>query len=144
MQIAKILDEKGRDCATVRPDATVATAVSLLAERRIGAVVVETLKGDIVGVFSERDLVKLLAKRGADALDLAVKEVMTAPVVTCRPHDRLDAVMAIMSQRRIRHIPVVDNDSLAGMISIGDLVVRRLNEKEAEAAVLLDLSRLHG
>jgi CBS domain-containing protein len=144
MQIAKILDEKGRDCATVRPDATVATAVSLLAERRIGAVVVETLKGDIVGVFSERDLVKLLAKRGADALDLAVKEVMTAPVVTCRPHDRLDAVMAIMSQRRIRHIPVVDNDSLAGMISIGDLVVRRLNEKEAVAAVLLDLSRLHG
>ena len=144
MLIEKILDQKGRDCATVRPTATVAAVVALLAERRIGAVVVEDLKGGIVGIFSERDLVKLLAKRGADALDLAVKEVMTAPVVTCRPHDRLDAVMAIMSQRRIRHIPVVDNDSLAGMISIGDLVVRRLNEKEAEAAVLLDLSRLHG
>jgi CBS domain-containing protein len=144
MLIEKILNEKGRDVATVRPEATVETAVSLLAERRIGAVVVESLRGEIVGIFSERDLVKPLAKRGSDALDLAVKDVMTSPVVTCRPHDRLDAVLAIMSRRRIRHMPVVDNNSLAGMISIGDLVVRRLNEKEAEAAVLLDLSRLHG
>jgi CBS domain-containing protein len=144
MLIEKILEEKGRACATVRPDATVATAVSLLAEHRIGAVVVEDLKGGIVGIFSERDLVKLLASRGPDALVVKVKEVMTSPVITCKTDDRLDAVMAIMSHRKIRHMPVVAGNALAGMISVRDLIRRRLDEKEAEAAMLLDLSRLHG
>ena len=144
MLIEKILDQKGRDCATVRPTATVAAVVTLLAERRIGAVVVEDLKGGIVGIFSERDLVKLLASRGAEALAVPVREVMTAPVITCHADDRLDAVMAIMSERRIRHMPVVANKSLAGMISIRDLIRHRLDEKETEAAVLLDISRFHG
>ncbi len=144
MLIEKILDQKGRDCATVRPEATVATAVSLLAERRVGAVVVEDLKGSVVGIFSERDLVKLLAARGADALIVRVREVMSRPVITCKPEDRLDAVMTIMSERRIRHMPVIANDALAGMISIRDLIRHRLSEKEQEAAVLLDISRSHG
>ncbi len=144
MLIEKILDRKGRACATVRPEATIAHVVSLLAERRVGAVVVENLKGGIVGIFSERDLVKLLASRGADALIVKVKEVMTSPVITCKPEDRIDAVMAIMSERRIRHMPVVSHNALAGMISIRDLIRDRLDEKENEAAVLLDISRLHG
>ena len=144
MLIEKILDQKGRDCATVRPNATIANVVAILAERRIGAVVVEDLKGGIVGIFSERDLVKLLASRGAEALTVPVKEVMTSPVITCKPDDRLEAVMAIMSQRRIRHMPVVTHNGLAGMISIRDMIRHRLDEKETEAAVLLDLARLHG
>ena len=144
MLIEKILEQKGRACATVRPDATVSTAVALLAERRIGAIVVEDLKGGIVGIFSERDLVKLLASRGPDALAIRVKEVMTTPVITCKPDDRVDAVMRVMSDRRIRHMPVIADDALAGMISVRDLIRQRLSEKEAEAAVLLDLARLHG
>lgn len=144
MLIEKILDQKGRDCATVRPDATVASAVSLLAERRIGAVVVEDLKGAIVGIFSERDLVRLLALRGAEALAVAVRDVMSSPVVTCKPGDRLDTVMAIMSERRIRHMPVAVAGGLCGMISIRDMIRHRLDEKETEAATLLDISRFHG
>lgn len=144
MLIETILEQKGRDCATVRPEATIATAVSLLAERRIGAIVVEDLRGGIVGIFSERDLVKLLASRGPDALVVKVKEAMSAPVITCKPTDRVDAVMATMSNRRIRHMPVLVDNALAGMISIRDLIRHRLAEKEAEAAVLLDLARLHG
>ncbi len=144
MLIEKILEQKGRNCATVRPDATIATVVSVLAERRIGAVVVEDLRGGIVGIFSERDLVKLLASRGADALAVRVKEVMTSPVITCKPGDQLHAVMTIMNDRRIRHLPVVVNDALAGMISIRDLIRHRLSEKETEAAVLLDIARFQG
>ena len=144
MLIETILEEKGRACATVRPDATVATAVALLAERGIGAIVVEDLKGGIVGIFSERDLVKLLATRGPDALLVKVREVMTTPVITCKPDDRIDTVMAIMNGRRLRHMPVVVGDNLAGMISLRDIARHRLSEKETEAAVLLDLSRFHG
>ena len=143
MLIEKILDQKGRDCATARPGASIATVVSLLAERRVGAVVIEDLKGTILGIFSERDLVKLLAHRGADALIVKVRDVMVSPVITCKPTDRIASVMATMAQRRIRHMPVVENDALAGMISIRDLIRHRLDEKEQEAAVLLDLSRAH-
>ena len=144
MLIETILDQKGRFCATVRPEATVATAVALLAEHRIGAIVVEDLHGGIVGIFSERDLVKLLASRGPSAMVVKLKEVMTSPVITCTPRDRVDGVMAMMSRRRIRHMPVVDDNTLSGMISIRDLVRHRLSEKETEAAVLLDIARLHG
>ena len=144
MLIETILEQKGRACATVRPEATVAAAVSLLAERKIGAVVVEDLKGNILGIFSERDLVQLLATRGPEALLVKIREVMTSPVITCKPDDRIDAVMAIMDGRKLRHMPVVVGGSLAGMISLRDIARHRLSEKETEAAVLLDLSRFHG
>lgn len=144
MIIDQILDGKGRDCATIRPEGTVAEAVAILAERRVGAVVVNDAAGKVVGIFSERDLVKLLAHAGHAALDRQVRSVMTAPVITCTPEDRIDQVMAIMSERRIRHMPVVTAHGIGGMISIRDLVRHRLSEKELEAAVLLDLSRLHG
>nr|WP_321985925.1 CBS domain-containing protein [uncultured Lichenicoccus sp.] len=144
MLIETILDEKGRDCATIRPEAMVSAAVAILASRRIGAVVVEDLKGAIVGIFSERDLVRLLAKRGRDALDMKLREAMTSPVITCKPTDRLDKVLAIMNNRKVRHLPVVSNGSLAGMISIRDIARHQLSEKENEAAVLLDIARLHG
>ncbi len=143
MLIEKILDQKGRDCATVRPGTTISNVIALLAERHVGAVVIEDLKGGVLGIFSERDLVKLLAQRGADGLIVKVRDVMTSPVITCKPTDRIDAVMATMSQRRIRHMPVIENNALTGMISIRDLIRHRLDEKEQEAAVLLDLSRAH-
>jgi CBS domain-containing protein len=114
-----------------------------MAERRIGAVVIED-KDAVVGIFSERDLVKLLARDGQVALNHPLKKTMTAPVITCRGEDRVDQVLALMSQRHVRHMPVMEGRSLRGMISIRDLVRQRLQEKELETATLLDISRMHG
>lgn len=143
MLIETILKTKGHDVATLRPEQPVSAAIALMAERRIGAVVIAD-RGTVVGIFSERDLVKVLARDGHVALDRAVQASMTSPVVTCRAEDRLDHVMAMMTQRHIRHMPVMDGTSLKGMISIRDLVRHRLEEKELEAAILLDISRMHG
>ncbi len=148
MLIANILKQRlsqegGHECATASPSDSVETAVAILAERGIGAVVV-TENAGVAGIFSERDLVKLLARDRHGALDRELRGVMTTPVVTCKPDDTVDHVLAIMSQRRIRHAPVVGADGLAGMVSIRDLVRSRLSEKELEAAVLLDISRFHG
>ena len=143
MLIATILEKKGHQVATLRPDRTVSAAVALMAERRVGAVVIED-KAEVVGIFSERDLVKLLARNGPSALDQPLRKAMTAPVITCRAEDRLDQVMALMSQRHVRHMPVMDGKTLCGMISIRDLVRHRLEEKEQETAILLDISRMHG
>ena len=143
MLISTILQQKGSDVATLRPDQTVSAAVAMMAERRIGAVVVED-KGTVIGIFSERDLVKLLALEGQDALSEPLRKAMTSPVITCRLDDRLDQVMAMMTQRHVRHMPVMEGQTLRGMISIRDLVRHRLAEKELEAATLLDISRMHG
>ena len=143
MLIATILEKKGHQVATLRPDQTVSAGVALMAERRVGAVVIED-KAAVVGIFSERDLVKLLARNGPSALNEPLRKAMTAPVITCRAEDRLDQVMALMSQRHVRHMPVMDGNSLRGMISIRDLVRHRLEEKELETAILLDISRMHG
>ncbi len=143
MLISTILEQKGTDVATLRPDQPVSAAVAMMAERRIGAVVVED-KGAVSGIFSERDLVKLLALEGQDALSEPLRKAMTSPVITCRLDDRLDQVMAMMTQRHVRHMPVMDGPKLRGMISIRDLVRHRLAEKELEAATLLDISRMHG
>ncbi len=143
MLISTILEQKGTDVATLRPDQPVAAAVAMMAERRIGAVVVED-KGAVIGIFSERDLVKLLALEGQDALPEPLRKAMTSPVITCRLDDRLDQVMAMMTHRHVRHMPVMEGQKLRGMISIRDLVRHRLAEKELEAATLLDISRMHG
>ena len=143
MLIATILEQKGHDVATLRPDQPVSAAIALMAERRIGAVVIED-KGSVVGIFSERDLVKQLARDGRGALDETLRRAMTAPVITCRAEDRLDQVMAIMSERHVRHMPVMEGSTLRGMISIRDLVRQRMAEKEMESATLLDISRMHG
>jgi len=143
MLIAAILEKKGHDVATLRPDQPVSAAVALMAERRIGAVVIED-KATVVGIFSERDLVKQLARDGHGALDEPLRKAMTSPVITCHADERLDQVLAIMSQRHVRHMPVMDGKTLKGMISIRDLVRHRLAEKELETATLLDISRMHG
>jgi CBS domain-containing protein len=144
MQIADVLRTKGRHVTTVQQTDLVSVAVRVLAEKHIGAVVVEDRLQKLVGIFSERDLVNALARQGASVLGFEVRDLMSAPVITCTATDRIDAVLARMTMNRIRHLPVLEDGRLAGIVSIGDLVHHRLDEKELEAGVLLDLSRMRG
>ena len=136
MTIAAILSTKGTEVISVRPDQTVADAVALLAERRIGAVPV--LEGEaVVGVFSERDVIYGL-KDGAAILARSVGEVMTAPVQTVSPSDAVLAALSLMTKRRLRHLPVVADGRVVGIVSIGDLVKYRIDKIEAEASAMRD------
>ncbi len=133
MHVQNILSAKGTDVATIAPTATLAAATALLGERGFGALVVSADGATIDGILSERDIVRKLATDGAATLERAVDSCMSSDVVTCRPADSIDALMASMTERRIRHLPVVDDNSqLAGMISIGDVVKDRLGELERE------------
>lgn len=135
MTIAAILESKGREVTSVAADATVAEVVKLLAERRIGAVpVVEA--GRVVGIFSERDIIYGLARDGAATLDRAVSEVMTAPAISVDPGVPVLSALAMMTRRRIRHLPVVEAGVLVGFVSIGDLVKMRVDRIEAEAEAM--------
>jgi CBS domain-containing protein len=135
MTIDAILGAKGRDVVTVESTAPVREAVRLLAEHRIGAVVV--LEGEgVAGILSERDLVYCIAKEGAAALDLPVSAMMTAPVITVEPAVSVLAALSGMSKRRIRHLPVVEGEKLAGLVSIGDLVAWRIAKIEEEAEAM--------
>ena len=143
MIISDVLSRKGSGVTTVRDNDRVLDVVKLLAAKRIGAVVVQDRWMKLAGIFSERDLVNALAARHLEVLTLEVQQVMTRAVVTCSPTDRIDDALARMTMNRIRHLPVIDDGQLAGMISIGDLVNHRLDEKKLEAGVLLDISRMH-
>lgn len=143
MSVADVLHEKGHDVVKLRVSDTVATAVRRLAEHRIGALVVEDAWMRVAGIFSERDFVEAVSRDGAAVLDLPVEQLMSAPVITCRANDRIEDVMATMTQARIRHMPVIEGGHLVGIVSIGDLVKHRLDEKALEANVLLDIARLH-
>jgi CBS domain-containing protein len=134
MTIARILDTKGNDVATIPCDATIGEAVELLGERRIGAVLAMD-GGEVAGIFSERDLVYCLREHGAQVLDWAVSRAMSTPAIHVEPSTTVLSALALMTQRRIRHLPVVDGGSLAGIVSIGDLVKYRIEgiEREAEA-----------
>jgi CBS domain-containing protein len=132
MTIAAILGGKGHDVVSIPGDRTVADAVALLAERRIGAVPV--IEGDgIAGVFSERDVIYSLARHGAAVLDSPVREVMTAPAITVGLEESVLGALALMTRRRIRHLPVTDGGGCIGLVSIGDLVKYRIERIEAEA-----------
>lgn len=144
MLISHVLDAKGHGVATLLPGDTVGLAVRTFAERGIGAVVVQDLWQRMQGVFSERDLVRLLAKEGAGALDRLLADVLTRAVITCRPTDRIETALAAMTANKVRHLPVLDAGKLTGIVSIGDLVKYRLDEKALEADVLLEIARLRG
>ena len=135
MTITAILQGKGREVTQVRPDDSVLSVVQLLSERRIGCVPVVG-DGQVVGIFSERDVLYCMAHEGAQALDRTVGEVMTAPAITIEPATRVDEALALMTQRRIRHLPVVEGEIMCGFISIGDLVKSRLDEVERDAAAM--------
>ncbi|VXC71723.1 CBS domain-containing protein [Sphingomonas sp. AX6] len=132
MTIAAILEGKGHDAITVDSDATVADAARILADMRIGAMPVMQ-GGELAGIFSERDILYCLAKEGAPALDKRVAELMTAPAITVDSGTSILAALSVMTQRRIRHLPVVDRGQLVGVVSIGDLVKHRIERIEAEA-----------
>ncbi len=133
MTVAAILAEKGREVVTIGPEETVADATALLGEHRIGAAVVTDRNGRILGIVSERDIVAALAEHGAESLHRNVRSIMTSKVVTCQERDTLDAVMTRMTRGRFRHLPVVEDGRMVGVISIGDVVKRRIEDVEREA-----------
>lgn len=137
MTIAAILSTKGSEVISATPDQTVAEAVAMLAERRIGAVPVLD-SGEVIGVFSERDVIYCLRDGDAGVLGRSVRDVMTAPALTATPSDAVLGALSLMTQRRLRHLPVVDGGRVVGIVSIGDLVKYRIDKIEAEAAAMRD------
>ncbi len=143
MSVSEILKGKGTRVETTHPDITVAEAARLLTEKRIGALPVCDFKGKVIGILSERDIVRGIAKHGPEALELPVNELMTGRVISCAPEDDVRHVMALMTNWRIRHLPVMVGDELRGMLSIGDVVKHRLDETQLELNVLRDYARSH-
>ena len=138
MKVKDLLASKGRDVATISQERSVTDALAVLKERRIGALVVTGLTPPLVGIFSERDVVRALASHGAEALDLTVAELMSSDVTVCDEATAVTTLMGLMTDNRIRHIPVVDDGRLAGLISIGDVVKARFDELEHDKKDLLD------
>ncbi len=133
MQVKFILREKGREVVTIASDATVSEAARLLARRRIGAVVVRDRDGSIAGILSERDIVRAVADDSIAALGQSVSAHMTRNISTCSETDTVEELMEQMTRGRFRHVPVVDDDRLSGIISIGDVVKSRIAETVREA-----------
>jgi CBS domain-containing protein len=138
MLIHHVLQRKGAEVVTITADAPLTRALSTLAEHNIGAIVVADDQGAVVGIISERDVVRALAAQGPMALDGIVGDLMTATVTTCGPRATVDELMALMTERRIRHVPVVDAGELTGIVSIGDVVKTRIGELETERETLHD------
>ena len=138
MKVQDMLSAKGSDVATVEPDATIPIAIERLKQRGIGAMVVSRSGTDLAGIISERDVVRGLASHGEKLLSMRVADLMTKEVKTCSPEDNITDVMTIMTNSRIRHLPVAVDGKLTGIISIGDVVKHRLEELEEETHVLRD------
>lgn len=136
MTIAAILESKGSEVVTVEAHTPVREAIALLAERRIGALPV-VRSGQPAGIMSERDIIYCLKSDGADVLDWPVERIMTAPAITVEPDKQIMGALSLMTQRRIRHLPVVENGRLVGLVSIGDLVKYRMDQIERDAAAML-------
>ncbi|MGY4395705.1 CBS domain-containing protein [Sphingomonas sp. UYAg733] len=135
MTIAAILGGKGRDVVSMTADQSVREAVALLAQRRIGAVPV--MDGTtVVGIFSERDVIHGLDAQGAAALDAKIGDVMTSPAITVGPSEAVIGALSLMTRRRIRHLPVIENGLMIGVVSIGDLVKHRIDRIEADAEAM--------
>ena len=137
MTVRSVLDTKGHQVISVSPDTKVSAAVKILSERRIGAVMV--MSGQkIDGILSERDVVRVLGERGAGVLEEPVRSVMTSKVITCHESDTVSAIMEVMTSGKFRHLPVVANERIVGLISIGDVVKWRVAEYEREQEALQD------
>jgi CBS domain-containing protein len=136
MQVSQILDSKGHQVITIKPQATVAEALRVLWLEGIGALVVTDDSGKVAGMISERDIIRGLAAQGIELLDQPVEERMEATVVTCTPETWVEELMNEMTERRIRHLPVVDSGKLVGIVSIGDVLKNRLQELENETSTL--------
>jgi len=141
MTVKEILSRKGTDVVTAEPNATLSEAVKLLAARRIGAVVITGADRRIVGILSERDIVRTLAEKGAKALESAIGEVMTRKVITCGVGETVSEIMERMTVGKFRHVPVIEQGRLAGIISIGAVVKSRVQQMEQESAALQEYIR---
>ncbi|MGA9090742.1 MAG: CBS domain-containing protein [Bradyrhizobium sp.] len=137
MTVRAILDTKGHDIQSVEPRAKLSSAIKILGERKIGAVLVMST-GRIEGILSERDIVRVLGGRGAAVLDEPVSAVMTKKVISCKQSDTVAAIMEMMTLGKFRHLPVVEGDRVVGLISIGDIVKWRVREYEMEQEALRD------
>lgn len=136
MIISNILKVKGRGVSTARPDDTIQEVANRLAQRKIGAIVIVGDAGVVAGIISERDLIRVIAQHGAKALQLPVSEVMTRNVVSCTEATTVDETMELMTQRRFRHVPVIEDGALVGIVSIGDVVKHHVAEVELEASAM--------
>jgi CBS domain-containing protein len=136
MTVKAILSRKGNDVLTIEPTATLAAAVKLLADRRIGALVITGADRQVIGILSERDIVRAFAASGPAALDQQVGQVMTRKVMTCDEAETVASLMERMTQGKFRHLPVVERGRLAGIVSIGDVVKYRLEEVEKESTAM--------
>ena len=137
MLIERIVREKGNDVATIRADAPVAAAVAELRRWNVGALVVTGESGPLEGIVSERDIVRAIAD-GLNALEQPVGAIMSTEVVTCDRHATVEEIMRLMTDKRIRHVPIVEGGALVGIVSIGDVVKNRLGELETETRSLVD------
>ena len=136
MKLAELLQGKSGEIHKIGVDQNIAEAATSLTQHKIGALLVEDAAGKIVGILSERDIVRGMGPHGADLHDVAVSELMTRDVIHCSPDDTVNKAMAMMTDRRIRHLPVYDGDELVGFLSIGDLVKCRIMEVQAEAEAM--------
>lgn len=140
MSVEAILKAKGSNVFTIRPEHAVADAAALMTAKKVGVAVVCDAKGTVVGVVSERDIVSGITQFGKGVIDMPVRNIMSSPVLSCGPTDSVKHIMEVMTDRRIRHLPVVDKGELMGMVSIGDAVNFRLREAQMESAVLRDIA----
>jgi CBS domain-containing protein len=136
--VAAILRQKGRAVTTVSPSVTLLDVANKLAAKRIGAIVVVGARGEVAGIVSERDIIRALSDGGSECLARPVSEIMTRQVVTCQETDTLDELMAMMTAKRFRHLPVVTDKALVGIISIGDVVKHHVAEVKMEATAMRD------
>jgi CBS domain-containing protein len=136
MTVSIILAAKGRDVVSIEPNATLGSAIALLAEKRIGAAIILGAGGRIAGILSERDIVRALAEHGAAALDEPVSQTMTRNVSTCSENETVASIMERMTEGKFRHVPVVEQGQLVGIVSIGDVVKYRLLEMERDSAAM--------
>ncbi|MGI9462341.1 MAG: CBS domain-containing protein, partial [Aestuariivirgaceae bacterium] len=133
MSVAHILQTKGSDVISISPTAAIMEVAGVLAENKIGAVLVIEGEDHVAGIISERDVVRALAKKGKDVAGAKVGDFMTRELITCAPDATINQIMSLMTQGRVRHLPVLEDGKLCGMISIGDIVKRRIAEVEFEA-----------
>jgi CBS domain-containing protein len=138
MNIAQILKSKGRAVATARPNATLSEVIAKLAQKKIGAIVMVGDNGELVGILSERDVIRQLAERGEAALNEPASKSMTSSVISCHESSTLEEMMELMTQGRFRHVPVIEDGALVGIVSIGDIVKHHVAEVEMEVTAMRD------
>ena len=136
MKVSAILKDKGDKVVTARPDDTVASVAELLKREGIGAVIVTGAGGSVAGILSERDIVRAIPAKGSDLLESRAADLMTRDVITCTPDMDVDDVRKLMTEGRFRHVPVLVDGKLSGIVSVGDVVKQRLDELEAETGAL--------